>query len=79
MRTKENMTSALLVSAIKGALLILCCLSPTRAQEQAQPTLKKDVRVYVSVMDPDTVADVFGRRIGKRFVAIQVTITNRSK
>jgi hypothetical protein len=71
------MPKTLSVSAIKAALLTLICLSPV--QGQTQPTLQKDVKVYVSVMDPATVADVFGRRIGDRFVAIQITITNQSK
>lgn len=69
--------NSLLLSAASLALLTLLSVSP--AQAQSRPTLKKDVKVYVSVMDPDTVRDVFGKRIGDRFVAIQVTITNRSE
>lgn len=37
------------------------------------------VRAYSSVLDPKTVADVFGRRIAKKFIVIQLTVTNRSK
>ena len=36
-------------------------------------------KVYHSLMDPKNVSDIFGKRIGKRFVAIQVTITNPNK
>lgn len=38
-----------------------------------------NVHVFRSILDPKNVSDIFGRRIGKRFVAIQVTVTNRSK
>lgn len=40
--------------------------------------LKKYVKVYRSLLDPKTVADIFGRRVAQRFVVIQVTITNRN-
>ena len=43
-----------------------------------QPSLKEYIRVYRSVMDPKIAADVFGRRIAKRYVAIQVTVANRN-
>ena len=75
MKTEGNVPKFALVSAAKVLLLTLLSICPAHAQ--TKPTLKNDVRVYVSVMDPDTVRDVFGRRIGDRFVAIQVTITNR--
>jgi hypothetical protein len=39
---------------------------------------KENIFVYVTVLDAKTVSDVFGSRIGDRFVALQVTITNRS-
>jgi hypothetical protein len=74
---KRDGPPTLIASAAKLLFLTLLCLSPARGQ--TLPTLRKDVKVYVSVMDPKTVGDVFGRRIGNRFVAIQVTITNRSK
>ncbi len=38
-----------------------------------------NINVFRVVMDPKNVADVFGRRIGKRFVAVQVTIANVSR
>jgi IPT/TIG domain len=41
--------------------------------------LQKYVRVYRSIIDPKDVADIFGRRIAKRFVVLQVTVTNRNK
>jgi hypothetical protein len=41
--------------------------------------LKKYIKIYRSIVDPQTVADIFGRRIAKRFVVIQVTVTNRNK
>jgi hypothetical protein len=75
MRTKANSPRRLLPAAAALTFLTLLCVCPV--QGQTKPTLAKDVKVYVSVMDPKTVSDVFGRRIGDRFVAIQITITNR--
>ena len=49
----------------------------SRAAEQSD--LQKYVRVYRTLIDPKVVADVFGRRIAKRFVVLQVTVTNRNK
>ncbi|MCI0662028.1 MAG: hypothetical protein L0220_13240 [Acidobacteria bacterium] len=43
-------------------------------------TKKEDiVEIYSSVLNPKDVADIFGKRIGQRFIALQVTITNQSK
>jgi hypothetical protein len=39
----------------------------------------KYVKVYRSIIDPKDVADIFGRRIAKRFLVVQVTVTNRNK
>ncbi len=41
--------------------------------------LQRLVRVYRSVLDPKDVRDIFGTRIAKRFIVVQVTVTNRSK
>lgn len=63
-------------------LLLYCAAAPpARAQsaEAIRDLISRDVRVYVTVIDPGTVADAFGRRLGDRFVAIQVTITNRNE
>lgn len=53
-----------------------------RRREEDLCQIRKDqqrcIKVFVNVLDTDTVKDVFGRRIGNRFIAIQVTITNRS-
>lgn len=53
--------------------LLVCCLSTT-VNGQSQPKPK----VYLTVISPKVVSDVFGRRIAQRFVAIQVTIANES-
>jgi hypothetical protein len=60
------------------ACLTVLILFPARVAAQVKPLQKDFVRVYVTVMDPDTVKDAFGTRIGNRFIAIQVTITNRN-
>ena len=44
-----------------------------------QSDLQKYVRVYRSLLDPKDVEDIFGRRIAKHFVVLQVTVTNRNK
>ncbi len=47
--------------------------------DETDTTQVCNVYVYRSVMDPQNVADVFGHRMGKRFVAVQVTVANTSK
>lgn len=61
--------------AFKLCLIMMCCLWPAWVSGQS---VSDHIRVYVTVMDPQTVADVFGKRIAERFVAIQVTIANRN-
>src|SRR6185295_2274686 len=41
--------------------------------------LKKYVKSYITVLDPKSVSDIFGRRVSKRYVAFQVTVSNESK
>lgn len=73
MNTQANSPRRRLLAA--AALMTILCFSPALGQREL--TLRDNVKVYVTVMDPKTVTDIFGRRIGGRFVAIQVTITNR--
>src|SRR5262245_34204168 len=44
-------------------------------------SIKRDdiVEIYSNVMNPKDVADIFGKRIGQRFIALQVTITNQCR
>jgi Quinohemoprotein amine dehydrogenase, alpha subunit domain III len=52
----------------------------TKTIKSPTSTKKDDlVEIYSSVLNPKDAADIFGKRIGQRFLAIQVTITNRSK
>jgi Quinohemoprotein amine dehydrogenase, alpha subunit domain III len=52
----------------------------TVSTKPATSTKKDDlVEINTSVLNPKDVADIFGKRFGRRFIAIQVTITNRSK
>ena len=56
--------------------------APTPPASPLTPPSKKlsdDIKVYVSVMDPGIVQDVFGKRVAQRFVAIQVTIANQNQ
>ncbi len=62
-------------TALKVCLVLVCCLWPAVAAGQS---VRENIRVYVSVMDPPTVADVFGKRIAERFVAVQVTVANKN-
>jgi hypothetical protein len=38
-----------------------------------------EIRVYRSLIAPNVVSDIFGKRIGKRFIVLQVTVSNHSK
>lgn len=40
---------------------------------------EEDIQTYVTVMDRKIVADIFGSRISKRFIAFQVTVENRNE
>ncbi len=50
-------------------------LSTTAGLSDAQVS----IRVYRSVIDPRNAADIFGRRIARRFLVFQLNITNRSR
>jgi hypothetical protein len=54
-------------------------LAPTKQTDAAEDLLKKYVRAFITVLDPKSVSDIFGRRIAKRYVAFQITISNRDK
>ena len=52
----------------------------SRSIKPTTSTKKEDtVEINSSVLNPQDVADIFGKRIGQRFIALQVTITNQSK
>ncbi len=52
----------------------------TQTETTAQDDLaNKYIRVYRSIIDPKDIADIFGPRIAKRFVVLQVTVANKSK
>jgi hypothetical protein len=40
------------------------------------PSISRDIKISASLMDPQNVADIFGRRVSKRYVAVQLTIAN---
>jgi len=48
------------------------------AQPAPSPSVQDNIYVHVAVIDPKTVSDIFGKRIAKRFVAIQVTVRNKN-
>ena len=73
MSYKETRCRALAIHLLMPICLTLvaCTFSkPANAQSQ------KDVDVFLTVVDPKVVSDVFGKRIAQRFIAIQVTVTN---
>ncbi len=72
---KKTKRSVSLRLTIMMCLALVCSLWPALASAQS---VRENIRVYVSVMDPKTVSDVFGKRIAERFVAIQVTIANKN-
>lgn len=57
---------------VLGLALIVFYPSTVKAQSQ------KDIKVFLTVVDPKVVSDVFGKRIAERFIAIQVTVTNNN-
>lgn len=61
-----------------STVVIISAVAPT-VVGQKPPSQKESIRVYLSVMDPKNVSDIFGKRIAKRYVAIQITIANRNK
>src|ERR1051325_8906109 len=52
--------------------------TPTPTPSQQRIPIHGNIYTYVSVMDPNIVEDVFGKRISDRFVAIQVTLANKN-
>jgi hypothetical protein len=54
-------------------------IAPSRTGSPEEDLLKKYVKSYVTVLDPKSVSDIFGRRVAKRYVAFQVTVSNESK
>jgi len=69
--------------AICIAMVALPCCLLTSAQGQTieKPQfvdLSEHLDIYVSVIDPTMVKDVFGKRVAQQFVAIQVTISNKN-
>src|SRR5438128_2068350 len=64
---------------VLSTLVISSAAAPTVVGQKSAPSQKESIRVYLSVMDPKNVSDIFGKRIGKRYVAIQITIANRNK
>lgn len=73
---KASSLAAATRAAMKVCVILACCLWPAAAAGQS---VRENISVYVSVMDPPTVADVFGKRIAERFVAIQVTVANKNE
>jgi hypothetical protein len=53
-------------------------VAPAAAAAPEKSDQQKYIRVYRAVIDPLSVSDIFGRRIAKRFVVIQVTVANTS-
>lgn len=52
------------------------CQPEDRGQDKKS---ENHIKVYSTVLAPKDVADIFGRRIAKRFIAIQVTIANHNR
>src|SRR5918911_1865608 len=48
-------------------------------ENEGQRASMEDIQSFVTVMDRDLVADIFGSRISKRFIAFQVTIQNMNE
>ena len=53
--------------------------SPSDTNSAVDATNKNYIRVWRSIMAPKDVADAFGHRIATHYIAMQITIANRSK
>ena len=74
-----------------GCLLLLCAAFAVAQSQAVAPAPLPDsnkavdemnnqyIRVWRAIMAPKNVADAFGRRIAKRYIAVQVSIANRNK
>lgn len=78
MTKRTNPTLKQIASWMISTLVVISAAAPT-VVGQKPPSQKESIRVYLSVMDPKNVSDIFGKRIAKRYVAIQITIANRNK
>ena len=84
MRNRNHSLRRFVMRGIFNASLILSlfvCFVAANGQatgDPPKPMVRKYIFTYVSVMDPDVVEDVFGKRISDRFVVIQVTISNKN-
>lgn len=78
MNKQNNLALKRIVLCVLSTLLISSAV-PIAVAETPAPKQKVDIRVYLSVMDPKNVSDIFGKRIAKRYVAIQITIANKNK
>jgi hypothetical protein len=68
--------------AAEGKSLVEGLPRPSSSDPFVLPALdtgEGDIRVYRSLIAPKVVSDIFGRRIGKKFIVIQVTVSNKSK
>lgn len=84
---KEQRKNAVCLMKALTVVIGLFCLIILKsvdslAQEQAPDLNGKNrngIQVYTTVLNPKDVSDIFGRRIGHRFVAIQVTVANHNR
>ena|GEM_PF-4344133 len=85
MNSNNNVSQGLVFALLLTFVISVQAADPipqgdTRSIRPTTSTKKDDiVEIYSSVLNPKDVADIFGKRIGQRFIALQVTITNRSK
>ncbi len=62
-----------------GLLVLLLWLISQNAVRAEEDPDTRDVDIYVTLVNPQDVSDVFGKRISRRFFAFQVTVANNSK
>ena len=79
--SKSSLLVKQLVVSIALIALLITSYAPAQGQNIEKPpdvTLSEHLDIYVSVIDPTMVKDVFGKRVAQQFVAIQVTISNKN-
>lgn len=78
--------TACLMKALTAVIGLFCLIMLKSGNSLAQEQIPdqngnngNSIKVYTTVMNPKDVSDIFGRRIGHRFVAIQVTVANHNR
>ena len=79
-----RVSSMLLIAALSASLIAGqgqpgSPAPPSDGNQAVQKLNEEYVKLYRTIMTPKNVADAFGRRIAQRYIAMQITVANRSR